>query len=312
MSGRLFTLGEALAVMLAEDAPSPATATHYRRLVSGSEVNVATGLVRMGHRATLVSRLGTDSLGDGVELDLMGLGIDAHLIRTVERTGVLVRGANGEGAMHLRDRSAATTLSPSDVDQAWHDDVDAVFVTGITTSRSETARAAVERTVQLARRGDALVVVDPNHRPALGTAESFRDSLAGLRGQLDVALGDPEELALLAGTSAEHAVDELHASGASLVVVKHGANGVRASDGTRILAVPSMARTVLDTVGAGDAFAAGLISALIEGLPLEAALARGTRIAASVVETLGDIDGIPMRDDRTEKAERMPITETTR
>jgi sugar/nucleoside kinase (ribokinase family) len=80
-----------------------------------------------------------------------------------------------------------------------------------------------------------------------------------------------------------------------LVVVKRGAKGAYATDGHSHWEVDAAAGPVLDTVGAGDAFAVGLLSALLDGEPVPEALARGSWVASLVVATVGDIEGLPSR-----------------
>lgn len=305
MNGALFTIGEVLAVFLAVDTPTPATASDYRRIVAGSESNVAATCARLGVEVSLVARLGQDALGDSVAHQLDEWGIGAHVVRDERPTGVLIRGANGAGAVHLRRGSAATALSAHDVDAAWHSGIGAVLVTGITAVRSETTRQAVERVVELAKRNGAAVVVDPNYRAALGTPDDFATALSGVRGHVDIAIGDAFELALLAGTTEALAVPQLLVDGCRVVVVKSGADGVVVHSGDSSFHLPSVAVRVRDTVGAGDAFAAGFIAGILDGASLEECAARGTVVAAGVVDTLGDIDGALGEDEfeaRTEEA----------
>jgi 2-dehydro-3-deoxygluconokinase len=150
----------------------------------------------------------------------------------------------------------------------------------------------VERTVQLAREAEALVVVDPNVRPALAGRAAFAAALAPLRGRIDVAVGDPAELALLAGTDADGAVAHLLATGCRLVVAKLGADGATATDGDgntyRVGSLVDPAE-IVDTIGAGDAFTAGLLAAILDGDSPAVALDRASRHAAAVVRTRGDI-----------------------
>lgn len=299
MSRLVFTVGEALAVFLAQGDGPLASATGFDRIVSGAEANVAVGLIQEGHRARLVTRVGDDALGEAVTRELEGWSVDVHVTRDALRsTGTLVRtlGSSDRGeAVHLRRGAAAEGLSAADVDDAWTDDVDAVFVTGITMVRSTSARSASERAVALARETGALVVVDPNQRPALADRSVFAGALAGLRGRIDIAVGDPDELALLAGTSADDAVGALLSSGCGLVVTKLGAQGVAATDADgRRYRAPSAVQPgeVVDTIGAGDAFTAGLLAGLLQGDSTDAALARGSRRAAAVVRTRGDFAGV--------------------
>lgn len=296
VSSTLFTVGEVLSVMLAADGRPLADARDFRRIAAGSESTVAAGLVRLGHRARLVTVVGQDALGDGVERMLSEWGVTASVNRSDRPTGAIVRapGLGGpSAAVHLRRESAATELSPTMIDAAWRDDIDAVFITGITAIRSPSARAAVRQTVERARSIGALVVVDPNVRLSLGTPQEFAVALDGIRG--DIAIGDPAELAALAQTDEHGAADALLASGYRLVVTKHGEHGATARDGSRTVSVPSRATVVRDTVGAGDAFAAGLIAATLEGASIEDSLELASVVAAAVVGTLGDVEGFPER-----------------
>jgi sugar/nucleoside kinase (ribokinase family) len=290
----LFTVGEVLAVFLAHD-PELSTARRYERITSGAEVNVAAGFVAAGHRASLVSRVGDDSLGVAVERDLRGWGLDLHLTRDAERhTGVLVRtvGGNDRGdAVNLRRGAAIEAVDAGDIDRAWKDHVDAIFVSGTTAVRSGSARGAVERMVERATAAGSMVVVDPNVRPALGTEADFREALMALRGRIDIALGDRRELALLAGADDSSAVEDLLRQGARLVVEKRGRDGVVAFDSRGEWSYPALVPSseVVDTVGAGDAFTAGLIAAVLEGDDVQVALERGSQQAAAVVRFRGDV-----------------------
>lgn len=296
MTARLFTVGEVLAVFVVDDALPLAEATRFRRIVAGSESNVAAGFVRLGHSATLATAVGADALGDAVEASLRSWGIDTHARRSDRSTGSLVRSLAGTGpfdVVHLRTESAATTLSPTDVHDAWPADVDVVFVTGITAVRSESARRAVEHTVSLAKQQGALVVVDPNLRARLAPPSAFAAALAPVRNVADVAIGDAAELALLAGGAPQDAARALLDAGCRLVVVKHGAAGAWASDGVTEHFAPSRATAVVDSVGAGDAFAAGVIAGIVEGAGVRDVLELATGVAAPVVATAGDVEGFP-------------------
>lgn len=304
---RLFTLGEVLAVLLVDDGLPLAEARQFRRTTAGSESNVAAGFVRLGHNATLVTRVGYDALGDAVAAALAGWHIDARVGRSTRPTGTLVRSLGGQfgvEAVHLRDNAAGMDISPADVDAAWGPGADVVFVTGISAVRSESARLAVEHTVELAVAAGALVVVDPNIRERLGTVDDYRDALRGIRSHTGVAIGDLTELAVLAGTTEDDAVRALLDYGARLVVTKRGAEGAVATDGTDTWEVSSQATTVVDTVGAGDAFAAGLIAGVVEGKSVPEAMHLASHVAARVVATAGDVEGFPARSHIDKEASR--------
>jgi 2-dehydro-3-deoxygluconokinase len=294
----LAAVGEALAVFIAEDDLPIGSSRRYGLITAGAEANVAAGFVRMGHRASFATVVGADALGDGVVADLRSWGIDVHVRRAEAPTGVLVRG-RGSGApsdaMHIRAGAAAEQLDAGDAKAAWGIGADAVLVTGITLVRSASASNAVHELVARARSEGALVVIDPNLRTRLASAQDFSDALAPLRTLGDIAVGDATELAILAGTSEGEATTSLLKLGYRLVVEKRGADGACASDGRTSVSVPSVAWNLMDTVGAGDAFTAGLLSAVLEGAPLRDALERASRVAAFVVAAPGDVGGLPTR-----------------
>ena len=290
----LFTLGETLAVFIPWYASGLSTASAYRRTVAGSEANVAAAVVRLGLAARLVTMVGEDGLGDAVEIALADWGVDARVGRSNRPTGTLVRElatGGASGAIHLRAGSAATELAPEHVSAAWSDNFDAVFVTGITAVRSPTALAAVEQTVELARKTGSMVVCDPNFRPRLGSVEEFRAALSTIVGRIDVAIGDAFELSLLSGTSPRAAADALLDQGCRLVITKLGPDGVMATDRTGSYFAPSQAKSIVDTVGAGDAFAGGAIVGLLEGASVSEVLELGSVVAARVVGAAGDVEG---------------------
>lgn len=296
----LFTIGETLAVFIPSDGASLATATSYWRTVAGSEANVAAAVTRLGLPARLVTVVGRDGLGDAVEHALTAWGVDARVGRSALPTGTLVRELASGGpssAVHLRTDSAATALAPDQVDAAWSPEVAAVFVTGITAVRSASALAAVQRTVDLARDAGALVVCDPNLRPRVAGPDAFARALATIRGAVDVAIGDAAELAVLSGAAPADAASALLDQGCRLVISKLGPGGATARDASGEYSVASRATRVVDTVGAGDAFAGGVIAGLIEGASVTELLDLGSAVAAHVVGTAGDIEGLPFRSE---------------
>lgn len=303
MTKSLYTVGEALAVFLAE-APLDseidpggdlATATRFDRLVSGAEVNMAVGFARAGHRSRLLTRVGDDALGEAIVGQLAQWGIDAVVHRDHARpTGVLVRSVGGGHrghAVNLRAGAAIESLTSSDVEESWPSEVDVVFLTGVTAVRSESAAAAVHRAAELGRASGAIVVLDPNLRPALASRETYAERLGPLRGSVDIVLGDEQELAVFAECATSEASQKLLAEGARWVVTKMGAEGATATNGVTTVYSPSLVSEgeVVDSVGAGDAFAAALVAALVEALPIGTALERAAMAAAAVVRTRGDI-----------------------
>jgi 2-dehydro-3-deoxygluconokinase len=302
MSLDVLTLGEPLVAFVAVEGGSLADATTYRRHVAGAETNVAIGLARLGLRAGFVGRVGDDGLGTAIVRRLRAEGVDVAgvLVEAGSPTGVLIRERRAFGpseVLYRRSGSAGSRVAPGDLDASgglrgarW------LHVTGITPALSPSALAAVERAIDAATGAGATISFDVNLRRRLWSEAEAAPVLRRLATRADVVLGDPDELALASG--ADDAAGGLLRAGASIVVTKLGAAGVRArtSEG-RDLALPALAVRTADPVGAGDAFCAGFIAARLDGLDVETALRWGVACGAAVVAVDGDIDGLPTRPE---------------
>ena len=289
------TLGEAMTLLLAEPGLPLRAAGTFRRGLAGAEANVAVGLARLGHRVGWIGRLGDDALGSGIVHALRGEGVDVTHVRTDPDapTGVLVRDAHSAGAtevVYARAGSAGGRLSASDVPASYVAGARVLLLTGITPLLSESARSACEAAAAAARDAGVLVAVDPNLRRRLASPERARDVVRPMVLAADVVLAGEDELAVL----------ELDPSDlpARLVVVKRGAEGAWATDGSARWEAAALAVPCVDPVGAGDAFNAGLLSALLRGGDGATALTEGAAVAACVVQVPGDQDGLPTPRER--------------
>ena len=288
------TFGEAMVLHLAEPGVPLAAATRLRRSVAGSEFNVAVGLARLGVRTGWFGLLGDDVHGRLIAGVLRAEGVDTSRVRLVPDgwTGLLVRDAHAERpvtVVYHRAGSAASTLTPDDVDPEYR--AGTLFLSGITAVLSDSARAASERAVELATEHGMTVVFDPNVRRLLGPVERTAEVLRPLAAAAHIVLAGREEAELITG-SAEPADWFLERS-ARLVVLKDGARGSWATDGTRTWEQPAVPVRAVDPVGAGDAFTAGFLAVTARGGEVAEALRAGAAVAAAVVAVAGDIEGLP-------------------
>jgi len=299
MSGRLVTLGEALVLL------APTTVGRLRHVTTlavrtgGAEASVAIGLSRLGDEAEWVGRLGADELGDLVLSRLRAEGVGTrHVVRDpVAPTSLMIREqrtADVSAVHYYRHGGPGSRLSPADVPEDVVRRADALHVTGITTALSPSARAAVHAAVDAARSGGTVVSLDVNHRSRLWSDDAAAEVLRDLVPRCDLVFAGEDEAALLgaAGDARARARAVLDL-GPREVVVKRGARGATAVTADEVLDRPALAVTAVDVVGAGDAFVAGYLHALLAGAPLTERLDTGTRCAAVVVATPGDWEGAP-------------------
>src|SRR6266851_5386250 len=136
MSLDVVTLGETMVLLLAEQSGPLREATTFRRFIAGAETNVAIGLSRLGHAAGWLSRLGADEFGRAIVFRLRGEGVDtSHVtIDPHHPTGIVIRERREVGPIeqvYYRRGSAASHLSPADLDPAYLAQARYLHLTGI-------------------------------------------------------------------------------------------------------------------------------------------------------------------------------------
>lgn len=284
--------------------------------VAGAESNVAVGVARLGHRVGWTGVVGADPHGEFILRQLRGEGIAVHHRLDAGRsTGVMFleqRTADVTRAFYYRAGSAGSTLSRDDVDAAFRSGARVLHLTGITAALSQDARRAVEYAAARAA-GDGLdVSLDVNYRSKLWSREEARAVLSPLARHASILIASDDELCLVASgggsaggeTGAGPAGDAETAMAAELldrgvreVVVKRGAAGAGVHTSSGRWETPAVPVTSIDTVGAGDAFTAGYLSALLDGEDVAGRLRRGALAGAFAVSTAGDWEGLPRRDE---------------
>ncbi|MGW2281724.1 sugar kinase [Streptomyces sp. NPDC001770] len=283
----------------------------FLRGIGGAESNVACALAGAGHRTAWVGRVGDDGFGDHLVDAIAGHGVDTSAVhRDPDRpTGVYFRTAADRSepdheVAYYRAGSAASAMSPANAPY------DALFagrvlhLTGITAALSADCLALL-RTLTAQRPGRPLVSFDINHRPRLWRGHPqgpgvLRDLARGA----DVVFVGEDEAAEAWGV---HGPDALRAAlpEPAVLVVKHGAAGATVlarpdstppGPGTdEITTVPAPRVDVVAAVGAGDAFAAGFLSATLRGLPVRDRIRHGHLLAAAVLTVPGDLAHPPAR-----------------
>ena len=178
----------------------------------------------------------------------------------------MLRDTSGAPAHYLRTGSAASALSPVDLDGVPVEGARAVLVTGITAMLGDEPRRAA---IALLERARGLRVVDPNLRLGLWGSDRAAELVTPLLERCDLLLGGEPELRSLVGGTGRDLAERCRALGAREVVLKLGAEGAAAlgPDGEWITCRPPPSPDV-DPVGAGDAFNAGYVAARLQGRPV--------------------------------------------
>ena len=299
------TLGEAMQLFIA-DRPGPLEeADFFTKRIAGAEINVATGLSRLGFSVHWASRLGADSMGRYLIKQMQSEGVNCErvVLDAAQKTGFQFKGRTDDGSdpqvEYHRKGSAASLMTPADLDEAWLASARHLHATGVFPAISATSLATAQRSLQVARAAGSTISFDPNLRPTLWKDEAtMRRELNALAAGADWVFPGMAEGELLTGHTTPEAVAKFYRDqGATLVVVKLGEAGAYYDDataGTGYVEGCPVAK-VVDTVGAGDAFAVGVISGLLDGRSVPEAVKRGCYIGALQVQVLGDSEGLPTR-----------------
>jgi 2-dehydro-3-deoxygluconokinase len=300
----VLTYGEAMALFVAEEMGPLSSVGHFTKRIAGADLNVAIGLARLGFRVGYVSRVGADSFGRYVLDTLANEGIDASHVSIDSRypTGFQLKsketGGRDPSIEYFRKGSAASHLSVDDFDPEYVNGARHLHLTGVAPAISASSRDLAFRLAESMRAAGKTISFDPNLRPTLWPSrEAMAASLNALAALSDWVLpGLGEGLALTGYETPEDIARFYLDSGARGVVVKLGAQGAyfRTADESGYVAAHPVA-SVVDTVGAGDGFAVGVISSLLEGRGLHEAVTRGNRIGALAIQVIGDSEGLPTR-----------------
>lgn len=135
------------------------------------------------------------------------------------------------------------------------------------------------------------ICFDPNLRPALWRSQTeMAETLNALASHADIVMPGLGEGLILTGKSSPEEIAKFYLDkGAKLVIVKLGERGAYFENRSESGVVPACrVKKVVDTVGAGDGFAVGVISALLEGHPVAEAVARGNSKGSLAIQVIGD------------------------
>nr|ABI49942.1 2-keto-3-deoxygluconate kinase [Geobacillus stearothermophilus] len=296
------TIGESMAVFTPTSVGLMRQATTFTMRIGGRESNVAVGLARLGHRVGWISKVGSDEFGKAILSFLKGEGVDVSRVKWMGNTDRHLlkeqRRLNDTRVYYYRKGSAASRLTPADLDEKYIAEAKYLHITGITPALSENCRDTVFAAMAMARRHGVKIVFDPNLRLKLwNEADRAKEVMLRMAAESDVVLPGEAEASFLFG---KHSVEEwgsrLLDMGASLVVIKLGANGAHYFTNAHHEYVQGFLLKGYDPVGAGDGFVEGYPDCL-KDFVLTEAVQRANAVGALVTMVEGDADGMPERDD---------------
>jgi 2-dehydro-3-deoxygluconokinase len=263
---------------------------------------VAIGVARLGHDAAWLSAVGNDEPGRLIRRTLRAENVDTTYLRFSEDsfTGFIAFDQPSHDITRVsyhRRGSAASTLTPTETTAALNvASPTLLHVTGITPALSETARAATLAAVRTASAAGVQVSLDVNYRARLWSRVDAATAIRELLPHVHTVFASDDELDLL--TDASDPIADLLTQ-VDHVVVTAGGKGAWSHSAEGTIHRPALPVTVVDSIGAGDAFVSGYLSATLDDLSTESRLDRATTSGAFCVTSYGDWESLPTREDLT-------------
>lgn len=301
---KIMLVGEPMGLFIAQTEGSLDTVKLFSSAVAGAEFNVAVGLTRLGHKVGYMTKLGNDPFGKQIVNAMRENQIETSLISFSDEhpTGFMMKSKVSSGdpeIFYFRKNSASSFICKSDIDSIDFSEYSGLHLTGIFPALSSITLETAKYLMQKAKSKGLTIFFDPNLRPQLWHDEKHMvATINELAGYADYFMPGVKEGIILAGcTTPESIADYYLQRGIANVIIKVGPKGAYVANGKERAFVPGFkVEKVVDTVGAGDGFASGVISGVMEGLSVSQAARRGNAIGAIQVMSVGDNEGLPTKD----------------
>jgi 5-dehydro-2-deoxygluconokinase len=275
----------------------------FAKSLGGSPTNVAVAAARLGRRAAVITKVGRDGFGDYVRSALVGFGVDARWVSTdpTLRTPIVfceVHPPDRFPLLFYREPKAPDmNITEHDLDLSAIARAPLFWTTGTGLS-DEPSRGATLAALD-ARKGRDITVHDLDHRPMFWRSgeDARRWAREALR-RATVVVGNVDEVEMATGLRDPGlAASALLAMGPRLAIVKRGSEGAYARTADETVSMPGVETTVLNGLGAGDAFGGALCHGLLAGWPLARTLTVANAAGAIVASRLACADAMPTLDE---------------
>ncbi|WP_117170693.1 sugar kinase [Paraliobacillus sediminis] len=304
MSKKIITIGEAMGLFVADEVGRLEDVQKFTRSIAGAELNVSVGLARLDHEVYYATKIGSDPLGESIIKFIEKERIHNDFVyRSKKRlTGLQLKEKSIEGdpsVSSFRKNSAASKFSLATIQEVDFSIFDFVHLSGIFLALSPETKAVSHYFAEEGRRNGACITFDPNLRPNLwGSKEEMIKNINELATKCDIVLPGISEGKILTGYNEPEDIANFYLEGnAKYVVIKLGEEGayVKGNDKEGKYINGFKVAEIVDTVGAGDGFAVGVVSGLAEGLSIEESVTRGNAIGAIQLLSTSDNEGLPNR-----------------
>jgi 2-dehydro-3-deoxygluconokinase len=295
----ILSLGECMIEFISEGSISESQT--FRASAAGDTFNTIAAASRLGSKCGFITKVGEDAFGDFLVNRWKSEGIDVSHVNHVKGAfnGVyfisLLEGGQRD-FIYYRRGSAASTITPKDLDADYIASAKILHTSGISQAISETSLATVEEAIHIAKNHNVKVSFDPNYRTKLWSKDKALKAYESILPCVDIAFPDETYGSLINRADPKEIMKYFSDFEIPVVALKLGQKGVLLhGSGGEDKGFGVLKVHVKDTTGAGDAFNGGFLHAISEGLSVDDAAILGSITAGLKVAGRGAVESLPTR-----------------
>ncbi|SFL89000.1 sugar kinase [Salibacterium qingdaonense] len=311
----VISIGDAMITMNPKSRGPLMFSHEFERKMGGAELNLIVGCARLGLQPGWISRFGQDGFGRYILNYMRGEGVDVSRTKLLEnyRTPLNIKEVLEDGSgstFYYRFPSPTEDITPADMEENYLKQARVFYISGVFLSLAGKNLDIIKKGIQIAKKHNRMVALDPNIRLKLWSREQARETMLPILPDVDIMMSGKEEADLLFGEQPDEAhLETFGQYGISYVALKkggEGASGWFSGEGSTF--VPPESVKVVDTVGAGDGFNAGFLYSILRGFDLKRSLRFANTVGAMVTGVSGDNEGLPYLESvQTALGERQHI-----
>ena len=253
----------------------------FANFCGGKGANQAVGIARLGHKVAMLGCVGDDVMGQTIIENLQANNVDTTYVRTVPGM------QSGSAHIFIEDgdnRIVVVKGANDAVDTAYIAQMrQLIAMSDVVLMQYEIPTATIELAAQICREEQVRYVINPAPMKAMG-ATTLAHAAYITPNEIEAAQLYPDDT-----------LDAAVLARPEQLIVTLGEAGVMYADSEGIQLIPARKTTVVDTTGAGDAFNAGFVVGIAEGMPTAAAITFGNKVASFAIQKLGAQSGMPTR-----------------
>ncbi|ERK30107.1 carbohydrate kinase family protein [Clostridium intestinale] len=295
----ILTIGEILVDMITADYSEDFECDSYNKFFGGSPANIAMNCKRLGINSLIASAVGDDGLGRFLTNHLKKADINTEFIQKVDYSTSMV--------LVTKSKTSPVPIFYREAD--YHLDYNKYLEKALNNSKivhfscwpisKKPSRLTVEKILEEARKNEVLICFDPNYHPMIWEkGEDGIEYIKSIIGQVDIIKPSEDDAERLFGRdSHENQIKKFLKLGVKLVIMTLGAEGVLISNGNETIKLDTLAKDIVDTTGAGDAFWSGFYSGIIKGYSIREALDLGLGVSAYKLKFTGAVVELPVLEE---------------